>query len=882
MKSSTYNKAKSTTATALVLILAFSVLLTVLVQAQDEGPHGGGGVQVPSDWTTGNYAAEQSVSGSLPSGVTPDITVTGTKAYLSFRPNPVGVGQSILVNMWINPALPTHRFNKDYKITITDPSGNEDVVTINSYCADTTSWFEYTVDQVGDWYLKFDFPGEYFPAGNYLLGWIVTNSSGSDYGSAYYEPASTEEQLLVVQEEQVLSWPPSAIPTDYWTYPVAVEHREWWPIMGDWPGAGYIGGGPVWESMYPDTNTRYGTSESASMNRFVPWVEGPESSHVVWYRHSADGGIIGGSAGFAARAIYAGGPSVVYHGRAYQSMTVELDGMPTDVAACYDVRTGEMYYAIPEDEGGVTPEFVTYLTPTAGRYGLLADRDWEVELITLADTSLYKIDPMTGEVDQYSLDLTSQQVSRTCFYDAYEGYCLTVQNLGYDEASGNYTNNRLVKWTTRLDTNNFADRILSNTSYARDRLPTAMDFESGLGYTSGEYMPYGMHARYGNEFWIIDIFSGETKHHIITSHPDTKYSTSGSGPIDHGKAVFMTQRGYPIAFDVNTGNVAWRGSPIMEYPWGEASFGAYDRSSAYGMYYWATYDGIYAWDWDTGQIVWNTKAPAKAHYESPYITDGVELNPFRSTVWVADGKVYSSNIEHTETNPLTRGWGTYCMDAFDGDLQWEIMFAGNIRAIAEGYLFLDESRSGTMWTIGKGESATTVTAPDMAVPSGTAMTIKGTVLDMSPAQPGTPCVSKDSMTTQMSYLHKQLPIDGIWHNETITGVPVTLTAIHDDGTVYDLGTTTTSGYYGSFGKAWTPEKEGTYEIIANFASDESYGSSAASTFVTVGPAPSGEEPPTSEEPAHPIISTEAAIIIGVVVIAAIAIIAYLVMRRPKK
>jgi len=74
------------------------------------------------------------------------------------------------------------------------------------------------------------------------------------------------------------------------------------------------------------------------------------------------------------------------------------------------------------------------------------------------------------------------------------------------------------------------------------------------------------------------------------------------------------------------------------------------------------------------------------------------------------------------------------------------------------------------------------------------------------------------METQMEYLHMQMPIDGLWHNLTITGVPVTLTAIGTDGTVIDLGQVTTNGYYGTFSKAWTPPKEDTYTIIASFAS----------------------------------------------------------------
>ena len=89
---------------------------------------------------------------------------------------------------------------------------------------------------------------------------------------------------------------------------------------------------------------------------------------------------------------------------------------------------------------------------------------------------------------------------------------------------------------------------------------------------------------------------------------------------------------------------------------------------------------------------------------------------------------------------------------------------------------------------------------------------------------------------------------GLWHNETITGVPVTLTAIGSDGTVIDIGTTTTNGYYGTFGKAWTPPKKDTYTIIATFAGDDSYGSSGAATAVTVGPAPATPTPVVTAAP----------------------------------
>ena len=80
----------------------------------------------------------------------------------------------------------------------------------------------------------------------------------------------------------------------------------------------------------------------------------------------------------------------------------------------------------------------------------------------------------------------------------------------------------------------------------------------------------------------------------------------------------------------------------------------------------------------------------------------------------------------------------------------------------------------------------------------------------------------------------QHPIDGIYHNVTMTGVPVTLTALDANGNYQDIGTAITDPYYGTFSKTWAPPIEGDYKIIASFTGDDSYGSSAASTAISVG------------------------------------------------
>lgn len=201
-------------------------------------------------------------------------------------------------------------------------------------------------------------------------------------------------------------------------------------------------------------------------------------------------------------------------------------------------------------------------------------------------------------------------------------------------------------------------------------------------------------------------------------------------------------------------------------------------------------------------------------------------------------------------------------------------------AIAEGYLVHTNEYDGYLYAFGKGKSATTVTAPDVVVSKGSGVVIKGAVLDLSPAQPGTPCVSKESMSTQMEYLHMQYPIDGIAHNVTMTGVPVTLTAIDQNGSGTNIGTATTSAYYGTYEMAWTPPAEGTYKIIASFAGDDSYGSSAAATALSVGPAPAAIQFPEQTTPTDYTMTIIAmGIAIMVVVVIAIAIVGILVLRK---
>lgn len=145
------NTTKLTAIFAIVLLIASAIVFTLPIYAQDDH---------------GETVYENQGSIPLPPGVTPDLTLESI-SHLSFSPTTVGVGQQFIVNIWQQPPIHNSRKLSNYTVTMTRPSGAQDVIVMDSYLADGTAWFPYIADEVGTWTIKFDFPGGYFPAGNY-------------------------------------------------------------------------------------------------------------------------------------------------------------------------------------------------------------------------------------------------------------------------------------------------------------------------------------------------------------------------------------------------------------------------------------------------------------------------------------------------------------------------------------------------------------------------------------------------------------------------------------------------------------------------------------------------------------------------------------------
>lgn len=850
----------------LILLIASITLIAIPaqpVQAQTSAQGGdSGGYEGPTQ---------------IPAGQTADFTIKD-EAFLSVSPHLIGLGQELLINVWITFPSGEGKYMVGYKVTITAPDGTTEDINLRSYVADGTSWFTYVPTQIGDYKFQFFFAGEYFPAGYYSDGKYSTTRTG-EFSNAIYNPsdyctpAVSNIVVVTVQNDFVASWQ-SPLPNDYWTRPIQPNNREWAAISGNYPWSQMIGGAVAWRDEY------YG-----------PFITAPNTPHILWKRQGALAGIIGGEAGQYSASGNAGTPSVIYMGRCYQTVTkvmpTLLNGtyrqLPVSVAECYDLRTGEIYYDIPVADGGVTPNKIAYYKGTGEASGFTA------ELFTVSGSGnnirLYKINPYTGAI---SANISIPNIGTVeMFYR--DGYFLSYASFKNNQVTnGNITvtkstTGNLVNWTVQGSSTNFTSRIVSNITVT---IPNSLRtiYQTGSYGALGAYDPdtgitinqnrfiYG--GFYGSSYEAVNLVTGQSIWNIST---DVNLMESAYRPTNawcrHGIYVAQMELGYWQARDEVTGKVLWE-TDMNDAPWGE--FWMYDEAAYDDLLIGTGYTGVWALHEKTGEIAWHYVDPA-VPFESPYNSANGTIDSYSvQNVRVADGKVYVSNSEHTPSAPSTRGWGLICLNVTTGELLWKISGTlMNPGPAADGYMLASSSYDGYMYVMGKGPSQTTVTAPQTAVAKDSKVLIQGTVLDMSPAQPGTPCIADDAMDTWMDYKHMQMPADGYYHNVTVTGVPVILLAIDSNGNPVNIGTAT-SDTSGSYQFEWTPPAEGLYKITATFAGTDSYGSSWAETGLTVGPAPTVAPTPIVQAP---IDNTMTVVGMGIAIILAVAIVGILIMRR---
>ena len=300
------------------------------------------------------------------------------------------------------------------------------------------------------------------------------------------------------------------------------------------------------------------------------------------------------------------------------------------------------------------------------------------------------------------------------------------------------------------------------------------------------------------------------------------------------------------AYSVTTGNKLWGPVSLLDDDFA-TDLGYLDSSAetcGYGKVFVAGYNGLVkAFDGKTGDLVWTYGNGGDGN--NTYIGG---VGPFaRAPIFVglvADGKIFTSNVEHSPNSPLYMNYKFRALNATTGAEIWDLNHYGTLMystttTVADGYLSFLNNYDSNIYTIGKGPSAITVEAPKASIELGKSLVISGIVTDISAGTKqaeqaarfpnGVPAVSDASQSAWMEYVYQQKP-----RPTNTVGVSVTLSVVDANGNYRTIGTVT-SDADGFFTYNWKPDIEGQYTVYASFDGSESYWPSHAVTSFAVDP-----------------------------------------------
>jgi hypothetical protein len=786
-------------------------------------------------------------------------------AVIMAEPNPVGVGQTMLIVLGISEPLPDISYSwVGLTVTVTKPNNTTETLGgTDGFKTDPTgtTFASYIPDQTGTYYFQTNFPG----------GWLNTTSY-----HRWYKPSTSQKIAVTVQEDPVAGAQSAPLPTEYWTRPINTENREWSPIAGSWLMAYYDG----------------------SSNPFNPYTTAPNSAHIMFTKAVDFGGIVGGN--YSETAYYSGesyenkwDPPVIMNGMLYYNK--RLGSSSVLGMACVDLSTGQEVWF----KSGVTLSFgqllnynspnqhgvIPYLWSASGTTYHMYDAftgEWILDMSNVPSGTL--VFGPSGELLKYRL-YSQGGVLKLSLWDSAEVDGLLSLSYGPDSpmwrppqgATLNATTG--IMWTVNATSvagspslAAIVDDVLVATAYSPEQT------SRGLYTQEAGWMHYGFSLKPGQEgklLWAQNRTVAGNATMMITAARGTM---AAAGIYT---ALIKETKQY-IGYDVQTGKELWKTDPI-DNDWAMYQMG--DQPIAYGKFYTATYSGeVHAYDITNGTNVW-TYFDGSTGLITPY-----GHNPFCSGVTgaasvlaVADGKVFGVNNEHSPSMPLYKGYELHAIDAETGKGLWTILGWYQHPVIADGYLVTLNAADNQIYSFGKGPSALTVEAPMSGVTQGSSIVIRGTVLDVSPGSQqvkarfpnGVAAVSDESMSQWMEYVYMQQP-----RPTNATGVPVMIDVIDANGNYRNIGNVT-SDSSGTFSLTWQPDIPGQYTVIATFAGSNSYWPSSAETSFAADsipettPAPTPTPAPMSEIYFLPSV---AGIIVAIAVVGAVIVL--LLRRRP--
>jgi hypothetical protein len=791
-----------------------------------------------------------------------------TYAFIGATPNPVGVGQQTLLHVGITQQLAsTHLSWEGLTVTVTKPDGSTE--TLGPVKTDATggTGVVYTPEMAGNYTLQTHFPEQLNP--------MLLNRAPYYIPEGTVMKASDSAKLtLVVQEEPVEIYPGFALPTEYWTRPINSQIREWASIAGSWEG---------------------GQDKVLSAED-----DAPETAHILWTKEIAMGGLVGGDM------VGINGPGVGFeNGAAYE----QKFGAPC-------ILGGILFYNRFEERGGtdVEQDVVAVDLHTGEELWM---RNWDNKRLDLGQLFYWESYNYMGTF-AYLWEVTGNTWNA---YDAFTGrWIYTMENCpartssyGGSLGGSSFRGERgeiyaydidldggwMALWnSSRVVSDEGSWRPHGNTYNCTWDAPRHGGWEwnitipSGLtgsvrGFALGDRVIGSDVTVEGVSVWSFNLKPGQEGQLLFKNTWDAPSDwATGNQTLswdctsldDNVGTVWSKEKCQRWGFSLETGKFLWGPSEPEQY----LQYLGTSVAFAYGKLYSTYMCGIvYCYDIQTGKRVWvdDIRDPLNEILWSPNWPERIQF--------IADGKIYLCYMEHSPNIPLPRGGPWVCLNATTGEEIWSISLMYYYRTntlMGDGIIAMMNSYDQQIYAIGKGPSATTVSASPKVSVNGDKVLVEGMVTDISPGMQqyartsrfpnGVPAVSDDSVSAWMEYVYMQFT-----RPTNATGVEVVLTVLDPNGNTYEVGRTT-SDDSGFFSCEFTPPVPGKYTVIASFAGSKAYYGSFAKTAISVNEAPAATAAPT----APPASMSDLYLVPGIVgIIIAIAIVgAVLVLMLRKR
>jgi outer membrane protein assembly factor BamB len=775
-----------------------------------------------------------------------------TFIYVTAMPNPVGVGQQVLVFSWLQYPFAGANVANDIRfqgvtITITKPDGKVENVEF-PIVKDTTSsmYFLYTPDQVGTYKLVSNYKGQ------------VYNWAGQAYQNDTFLPSQSEEFYLTVQEDQL---PPPVVstagPTEYWTRPIEGQNTDWWNVSSNWLGTASA----QLEGVWPNS-LRYG--------RYIADGVGPETSHIMWTKPIQDGGVVGGENTYINGDVFYNGINynarfrnpIIMYGRLFYELPWGNSGTGGGFM-CVDLRTGETLWYNPDNASRGIPQlgqYINYHTPN--QHGTIANG----YLFTLNFAQAY--DPASGGLTTFNI--TNVPSGTKDLGPIGEELRYGITNYG----NTTHPNWKVWQWnsTNVIMQTGGGGAYTGGFRNASDAI--CFDWNASIsGFGLGMSSPT-ITAAFKDDIILgrNGTMPSTSFNNILTPQtPFTEWAISLK-PESRGRVLWMRDAYLPPdsvsliqgvvdknsrvyiwwhketlkaeAFNLDTGQRVWGPTRFS----GANDFWETDKYSqlAYSNLYYAGYEGIiYCIDMATGNLKWTYGNGGPGNSTASSNTNWGRWPQFWGAI--VGGKLYTYSTEHSPKTPIYKDGKIRCIDAFDGTEIWTLTGYGGTHAsntqvaAAEGFLVFLNSYDMQIYSVGRGPSATTVSIQNDVISHGNSVLVKGTIMDIAAGTKqkeqtarfpnGVAAVSDDSMSDWMEYVYEQKP-----RPTDVSGVEVVVSVLDPNNNSYEVGRTT-SDSNGMYKLMFTPEVPGEYTIIATFPGSQGYWPSQGTTALGVLEAP---------------------------------------------